>query len=34
MIEDVCMREEEFDGGMDFELPLLTEQNEADQLYA
>lgn len=32
MIEDVFMRDE--DGGMDFEIPLLTEQIEVDQLYA
>jgi len=33
MDEDVCMREDDFDIGMDFEIPLLTEQFEDDQLY-
>ena len=33
MVEDVCMREEEYEVGMDFEIPLLTEQIEIDQLY-
>lgn len=33
MVEDICMREDEFDNGMDFEIPLLTEQIEGDQLY-
>ena len=30
MVEDICMQEDDFDNGMDFEIPLLTEQIEGD----